>query len=151
MIVKDPAGEGNDNYEGFMIELLQKISEKAGFSYRIELVPDGKYGVEQGTSGQWNGMIGQVMERVIGDVFTTHFSHLLQMYRCTGVNAHHDACRYMLTYVHILHYVRAYVHTHIIHTYITSKEPVCPRVELIFKIIIILLIIFLGFSKSKPC
>ena len=31
----------------------------------------------------------------------------------------------------------------------TSKEPVCPRVELIFKIIIILLIIFLGFIKSK--
>ena len=27
----------------------------------------------------------------------------------------------------------------------TSKEPVCPRVELILKIIIILLIIFLGF------
>ena len=35
--------------------------------------------------------------------------------------------------------------------YCTSKEPVCPRVELIFKIIIILLIIFLGFIKSKPC
>ena len=33
----------------------------------------------------------------------------------------------------------------------TSKEPVCPRVELILKIIIILLIIFLGFIKSKPC
>ena len=33
----------------------------------------------------------------------------------------------------------------------TSKEPVCPRVELIFKIIIVLLIIFLGFIKSKPC
>ena len=34
---------------------------------------------------------------------------------------------------------------------ITSKEPVCPRVELILKIIIILLIIFLGFIKNKPC
>ena len=34
---------------------------------------------------------------------------------------------------------------------ITSKEPVCPRVELILKITIILLIIFLGFIKSKPC
>ena len=34
---------------------------------------------------------------------------------------------------------------------ITSKEPVCPRVELILKVIIILLIIFLGFIKSKPC
>ena len=32
----------------------------------------------------------------------------------------------------------------------TSKEPVCPRVELIFKIIIILLIIFLGFINSIP-
>ena len=34
---------------------------------------------------------------------------------------------------------------------VTSKEPVCPRVELILKIIIILLIISLGFNKSKPC
>ena len=34
---------------------------------------------------------------------------------------------------------------------LTSKEPVCPRGELILKIIIILLIIFLGFIKSKPC
>ena len=33
----------------------------------------------------------------------------------------------------------------------TSKEPVCPRVELILKLIIILLILFLGFIKSKPC
>ena len=33
----------------------------------------------------------------------------------------------------------------------TSKEPVCPRVELLLKIIIILQIIFLGFIKSKPC
>ena len=35
--------------------------------------------------------------------------------------------------------------------FLTSQEPVCPRVELILKIIIILLIIFLGFIKSKPC
>ena len=40
---------------------------------------------------------------------------------------------------------------HVIHVVETSKEPVCPRVELIFKIIIILLIIFLGFIKSKTC
>ena len=37
------------------------------------------------------------------------------------------------------------------HLVTTSQEPVCPRVDLIFKIIIILLIIFLGFIKSKPC
>ena len=34
-----------------------------------------------------------------------------------------------------------------------ARNRVCPRVELILKIIIILLIIFLGFikTKSKPC
>ena len=32
-----------------------------------------------------------------------------------------------------------------------ARNLVCPRVELILKIIIILLIIFLGFIKSKPC
>ena len=31
------------------------------------------------------------------------------------------------------------------------RNRVCPRVELLLKIIIILLIIFLGFIKSKPC
>ena len=31
------------------------------------------------------------------------------------------------------------------------RNRICPRVELILKIIIILLIIFLGFIKSKPC
>ena len=31
------------------------------------------------------------------------------------------------------------------------RNRVCPRVKLILKIIIILLIIFLGFIKSKPC
>ena len=34
-------------------------------------------------------------------------------------------------------------------THVSNR--VCPRVELILKIIIILLIIFLGFIKSKPC
>ena len=31
------------------------------------------------------------------------------------------------------------------------RNRVCPRVELILKIIILLLIIFLGIIKSKPC
>ena len=35
--------------------------------------------------------------------------------------------------------------------YIYVRNRDCPRVELILKIITILLIIFLGFIKSKPC
>ena len=49
-------------------------------------------------------------------------------------------------------FVKFCAHTHAAQLVVRpSKEPVCPRVELIFKIIIILLIIFLGFIKSKPC
>ena len=55
---------------------------------------------------------------------------------------------YSIIYV-ILFYFYCYIN--IYHSILTSKEPVCPRVELILKIIIILLIIFLGFIKSKPC
>ena len=46
--------------------------------------------------------------------------------------------------------IRFRIHSHSLIMF-TSKEPVCPRVELILKIIIIMLIIFLGFIKSKPC
>ena len=45
---------------------------------------------------------------------------------------------------------RYYIVAAVVFNY-TRKEPVCPRVELILQIIIILLIIFLGFIKSKPC
>ena len=50
----------------------------------------------------------------------------------------------IVTYKHVVGFIVVIIN-------ITSKEPVCPRVELILKIIIILLIIFLGFIKSKPC
>lgn len=55
---------GKDLYEGFCIDLLRKISEKVGFDYRIELVPDGKYGVFDYDTGEWNGIVRQLMDKV---------------------------------------------------------------------------------------
>ena len=61
---------------------------------------------------------------------------------CMKINSN-IAWSYLIQYVTCNRHVESIVKT--------SKEPVCPRVELILKIIIILLIIFLGFIKGKPC
>ncbi|GLV33810.1 uncharacterized protein CBL_11303 [Carabus blaptoides fortunei] len=54
---------GNARYEGFCIDLLRQIAAMVGFEYRIELVPDGKYGVIDLETGEWNGIVRQLMDK----------------------------------------------------------------------------------------
>ncbi|XP_018374398.1 PREDICTED: glutamate receptor ionotropic, kainate 2-like isoform X2 [Trachymyrmex cornetzi] len=54
---------GNMRYEGFCIDLLKEIALMVGFTYRIELVPDGKYGVYDYETGEWNGIVRQLMDK----------------------------------------------------------------------------------------
>lgn len=55
---------GDERYEGFCIDLLKEIARMVGFAYRIELVPDGKYGVYDYETGEWNGIVRQLMDKV---------------------------------------------------------------------------------------
>lgn len=48
--------EGNDQYEGYCIDLLEKIAELRNFTYEIYEVPDKTYGVKE-TNGRWTGMV----------------------------------------------------------------------------------------------
>ncbi|KAF6208028.1 hypothetical protein GE061_016477 [Apolygus lucorum] len=50
-------------FVGFCIDLLRLVSKIAGFQYTIELVPDGKYGVYDPDTGEWNGMVRQLMDK----------------------------------------------------------------------------------------
>jgi ionotropic glutamate receptor len=59
---------GNERYEGFCIDLLREIASMVGFEYRIELVPDSKYGVIDLETGEWNGIVRQLMDKVGGIV-----------------------------------------------------------------------------------
>ncbi|KAK5640371.1 hypothetical protein RI129_011182 [Pyrocoelia pectoralis] len=54
---------GNARYEGFCIDLLKEIASMVGFDYRIKLVPDGKYGVIDLDTGEWNGIVRQLMDK----------------------------------------------------------------------------------------
>ena len=51
------------DFEGFIPDLVAKISQKLGVSYRLQLVSNGGYGVPK-TNGEWNGMIGEVISGV---------------------------------------------------------------------------------------
>lgn len=51
---------GNNQFEGYGIELIHKLSIKIGFNYTFELQEDKKYGNRQ-PDGSWDGMIGELM------------------------------------------------------------------------------------------
>ncbi|XP_072033598.1 glutamate receptor 1-like [Amphiura filiformis] len=57
---------GNGRYEGFIMELLERIRSVIrgiDFEYEVELVPDGNYGHRRRSSRIWNGMVGEVVRR----------------------------------------------------------------------------------------
>ncbi|XP_060792341.1 glutamate receptor 1b isoform X2 [Neoarius graeffei] len=52
---------GNDKYEGYCVELAAEIAKHVGYSYKLELVPDGKYGARDPDTKMWNGMVGELV------------------------------------------------------------------------------------------
>lgn len=55
---------GNDRFEGYCIDLLRELSGILGFRYEVRLVEDGKYGSLDDGTGQWNGMVRELMDHV---------------------------------------------------------------------------------------
>ncbi|XP_037948866.1 glutamate receptor ionotropic, kainate 2-like isoform X1 [Teleopsis dalmanni] len=64
-MLKDTAEklEGNDQYEGFGIELIEELSKKLGFSYTFRIQEDNKYGNLDQITKTWNGMILEIIEK----------------------------------------------------------------------------------------
>ena len=55
---------GNSRYEGFCVDLLFYISSMAGFDYEIVLSGDGLYGLIDTETGEWNGLVRGLMDKV---------------------------------------------------------------------------------------
>ncbi|XP_041970526.1 glutamate receptor ionotropic, kainate 2-like [Aricia agestis] len=53
---------GNDRYEGFCIELIERLSQLLHFNYTFIEQPDGAYGTRNKTTGEWNGMMRRLMD-----------------------------------------------------------------------------------------
>ena len=53
-----------ERYQGYVIDLVRKLSEKLKFKYKFHIVGDGKYGGYDKESGTWNGIIRELQEQV---------------------------------------------------------------------------------------
>lgn len=54
----------NDMFEGFCIDALRLIAKIVGFEYNIKLVADGKYGLLNPDTGEWNGIVRELIDKV---------------------------------------------------------------------------------------
>jgi hypothetical protein len=50
-------------YQGYIVDLVEKLSKMLGFQYTIRPVSDGLYGHRR-PDGSWTGMIGEVVNKV---------------------------------------------------------------------------------------
>lgn len=55
---------GNNRYEGFGVELIQRLAEKLGFNFTFHMHKDGNYGSFNSTSNISTGMVREIMEGV---------------------------------------------------------------------------------------
>ena len=62
---KKPVGmySGNDRYEGFIVDMLDRLSDMMQFKYQLTLVKDKRYGFRR-ADGTWDGMIGELVRDV---------------------------------------------------------------------------------------
>lgn len=54
---------GNDQFEGYAIDLIDEISKILGFNYTFKLVPDGRYGSLNRETKEWDGMVRELLEQ----------------------------------------------------------------------------------------
>ncbi|KAL7026707.1 hypothetical protein ACKWTF_005134 [Chironomus riparius] len=54
---------GNDQFEGYAIDLIHEISRILGFNFTIRLAPDGRYGSYNHNTGEWDGMIKELLDQ----------------------------------------------------------------------------------------
>lgn len=55
--------QGNEQYEGFCVDMLRELADILKFSFKIKLVDDGLYGAPE-PNGSWTGMVGELIHRV---------------------------------------------------------------------------------------
>lgn len=64
----------NDCYHGFCVDLIKNLADALGFKFEIKIVRDKAYG-EPDEMGEWNGMIGELIDgvsRQLSEIIVSH-------------------------------------------------------------------------------
>ncbi|XP_043207599.1 glutamate receptor ionotropic, kainate 2-like, partial [Amphibalanus amphitrite] len=54
---------GNARFEGFCVDLLERVAKATGFQYQIELAPEGNFGTRDPVTGEWSGLVRQLIDK----------------------------------------------------------------------------------------
>ncbi|CAL1535039.1 unnamed protein product, partial [Lymnaea stagnalis] len=60
----EPVLMGNDRFEGFSMDLANELAREVGFTFQFRIVADGAYGARNPENNTWNGMIGELLNKV---------------------------------------------------------------------------------------
>jgi hypothetical protein len=66
---------GNQKFKGFCIDLIEKIASLCNFTYEIIEVYDGLHGSYSNITMKWNGLIGEIIEKVTIFLYKLLFKH----------------------------------------------------------------------------
>ena len=61
---------------GFCIDLLEELSQRLHFSYKIHLARDNRYGKQDNGTKEWDGIVGEIISGV-REILPTISSHIL--------------------------------------------------------------------------
>lgn len=56
---------GNDRYEGYCVDVIEKLAKMLGFNYTFTVQEDGANGNFNKATNKWNGMIGEIVDGVV--------------------------------------------------------------------------------------
>ncbi|XP_077988487.1 glutamate receptor 4-like [Glandiceps talaboti] len=54
---------GNDRFTGYIPDMVEMLSERMHLKYELRLVADDKYGTQDPVTGEWTGMIGELINQ----------------------------------------------------------------------------------------
>lgn len=114
---------GNDRFEGYCIDLLRELANILGFTYEVRLVEDGRYGSQDENTGQWNGMVKELMDHVsLIYMFTT----ILFIQSCSNAKYifFKNACKWIMSLMSLLHH-HSFIHSFSVLFAIVSLHDVC--------------------------
>ncbi len=60
----DFPSRSSDRYIGICMDLLRELQRRIEFQYTLYLAPDELYGVQNPNTGEWNGLIGEIVKGV---------------------------------------------------------------------------------------
>uniref|UniRef100_A0A914YWZ5 Uncharacterized protein n=1 Tax=Panagrolaimus superbus TaxID=310955 RepID=A0A914YWZ5_9BILA len=61
-VMRKTLPNGRIIYEGFCIDLLNRLAHDLNFEYKLTIVPDGKYGEPINGTKDWDGLIGEILK-----------------------------------------------------------------------------------------